>query len=649
MLKFWAKESITIERADRTRTTYTVYPDDTDDGLFYVIPDTPTLRWVDPGRTLAFQFIKYRGTVQRGGRACGGYVVFDVELRVPAADLRLLEDALAARGATAKVRVSTPPITDGTVELLVPTRAGTDTSTGIAFERIKTLGKPSLTGNHVACFAAELGEHAATFFYDALTQGDGTQIQVGYTLKTWARTADTTLTVSYDVADVLDYVQKIERLPPATIWSEGTHKDTIRETLTRSGAGKVDLVGGDGLGKEERAALSAYGQELLTAAMETELEAVLPPDPEQRKAMMDRGATELISQIRHCASYRHTLRERFAFELPVIVQGGLAKPSALLGAGYDEAAYFRRAELDDPFFRTLQLAITPSINFDTAPIRAVKVDVDYHGKTWSTSFTKDQRTRVAWSSAEAPPPFVALVGGAPDLAYDLRYEVLYDQDGDVQRVVAPPVRAATSEYVLAVGAEAMQSLELDATLLDRESYASVEVNVTFLHADGVQRVEATPVVFTKDSTDLKPRIFQVIGPDAPSYRAYEYTVEYRIGGKPYPIGPTRGTARTVRIRDLLADPREVTVRLSPPPAAGATATVSLEFSDRERGYRRRTTRTLAAATQFATRWAFGAFDDAPGVLRVSGELVAADGTITPLATREVAGDIDTLALRVAQG
>src|SRR5205823_4836587 len=111
----------------------TVYGDDENFNVFYLVPEQPRYRHYADG-SLAFRFIRYRFPVDRpGGRKGGGFVLFDVEFVVDEAKKSKIRDQLAAQvtaeaqrrgiAPVPEVIFGTPTYTRGATQLIV---AGSD-------------------------------------------------------------------------------------------------------------------------------------------------------------------------------------------------------------------------------------------------------------------------------------------------------------------------------------------------------------------------------------------------------------------------------------------------------------------------------------------------------------------------------------------
>ena len=170
MLRFW--KSFTLHG-------YQVNQDDEDPTLFYIIPSRPTIGLAGSGDgVLAFNFRKYRfADAVADGRKGGGYLMFDVSLEVPPADLELVSKALKDQYAAATAAKPIDDVTDAKLIKLSPAvpftdahvtlNIGKDDKTGFV-ESVTSLGRPSSDGRYTVSFSAALGPEGATYFENAM-------------------------------------------------------------------------------------------------------------------------------------------------------------------------------------------------------------------------------------------------------------------------------------------------------------------------------------------------------------------------------------------------------------------------------------------------------------------------------------------------
>jgi hypothetical protein len=169
----------------------TVYGDDTDPTVFYVMPDQPSFR-IDPNTGKpSFKFIKYLMPVDRpDGSKGGGFLIFDSVFVISPDKLAAIQKQLnqqinsgTSRG-SATAKISLPSFIPDTSDPKSPTPTATLTlldSGGALVTKILSPGKPSLLGSLVCSFTAELSPEGAAVVEGAM-KGSGGVVQIAYGL-----------------------------------------------------------------------------------------------------------------------------------------------------------------------------------------------------------------------------------------------------------------------------------------------------------------------------------------------------------------------------------------------------------------------------------------------------------------------------------
>ncbi|CAA9411446.1 hypothetical protein AVDCRST_MAG94-6452 [uncultured Leptolyngbya sp.] len=147
---------------------YTLLPDHTDPGLFYLLPSAPRLANSADARP-AFSLVQYLGGDAGNQRIAGGILSLTTELTVPEEVLPRLQERLKAKlsgDAAANIRLVPVLFDAGTVELVAlgersAAAEGSLASAGSFELQILGSGKPSLGGNNVASFQLLLDPNTA--------------------------------------------------------------------------------------------------------------------------------------------------------------------------------------------------------------------------------------------------------------------------------------------------------------------------------------------------------------------------------------------------------------------------------------------------------------------------------------------------------
>ncbi len=162
----------------------TVYGDDNNKAIFYIVPDVPRFR-INDNLLPSFSFFKYRMPIDRvDGSKGGGFLVCDVELSLPPEKQEAVKQKLQAQinQQYANSTVEPPEVKIGNITY---TRGAAKLNIENISEKFVESafnpGKPSLYGRNLTPFTVELTDVGATFFEQAL-QNKGGFVQVSYDL-----------------------------------------------------------------------------------------------------------------------------------------------------------------------------------------------------------------------------------------------------------------------------------------------------------------------------------------------------------------------------------------------------------------------------------------------------------------------------------
>jgi hypothetical protein len=167
----------------------TVFPDHADPGQFWYLPGPISLARRREDRRAALTFIKYKPAAVAGGAKGGGFLTFEVNLRIdPELERRILARVSAI--AKGRPRLAVVPFDEGTVQCVAlnlqggggtaATPAGPGTFNAV--ERILGASVPSLHGDNSASFSLTLSQEGATIVEQAFREGT-TPVGVIYDLK----------------------------------------------------------------------------------------------------------------------------------------------------------------------------------------------------------------------------------------------------------------------------------------------------------------------------------------------------------------------------------------------------------------------------------------------------------------------------------
>src|SRR6185312_1276690 len=190
----------------------TVYMDDTDWTMAYVLPATPRFRIDDDGNPV-FRFLKYRFPIDRAdGKKGGGFLVCDAEFGVSEAEEQAVRETLQERiNEQWRNMGNNTPAPQAKIGRLSYTR-GTASVTildsgGAMVEKIHNPASPSLYGKMILPITVELSPEGATLLESAL-QDKGGIVQVTYDLWTPVRLPPLTATVWFEASKFMTFHQE---------------------------------------------------------------------------------------------------------------------------------------------------------------------------------------------------------------------------------------------------------------------------------------------------------------------------------------------------------------------------------------------------------------------------------------------------------
>lgn len=265
----------------------TVYTDDTDNSLFYAMPDEPSFRTDPVSGNLVLKFIEYLLPVDRpDGSKGGGFLIFDSVFVISDAKRAAVMTALNAlglkdfQGNAVVPKLAMPPFVPATVSATRTTPTATLVlldSGGALVTKIESAGRPSLLGSLICSFTAELSPEGATIVQQAMS-GAGGIVQIAYDLSYWAVLPDVTGHVWFYADKLATFAQTITKTGKSWDSDNDSENETLRESFTNSQAGGVyfDFSGLQGAGDDAtklKNDLTNWGWKELDAAAQSVLAA----------------------------------------------------------------------------------------------------------------------------------------------------------------------------------------------------------------------------------------------------------------------------------------------------------------------------------------------------------------------------------------
>lgn len=421
----------------------TVYPDDEDHNLFYLIPDRPRLATRDgkPVMSALFWTDRADGGAGVAGLA-GGSLKFDVDLGIAAEVKDAIAEAIKAAGiqvarrnailaaereradrqaramgATETPRVTEPapvgPVRFGTVQFLDGTMTLLEESGGNAFIAWSSSGgRPSLTGDNNAAFALRLGAEGAAVWFRALER-DVAALGVRFELTFQARLPSLQIRVWAGSHQGFELERTVERTSRnldqgcSDADVETIDVKAVTEKLVEEGLINVEIVKGTAkLSDEHVAQLRNAALTLIQDRVKEVIQhRIHGLTEEERRSSLVGTVTEEVTMF---AELR--LEQRDVIEWKANPQGTIT--SFLSGLSPDERRNLLTVvDLSDPVVSTLEVEVTCDAPWVGPPaVGRVIVDVEYPDcpheaqRTDSFSFTAGDTAARTFRARRGPGP-----------------------------------------------------------------------------------------------------------------------------------------------------------------------------------------------------------------------------------------------------
>ena len=644
----------------------TVYGDDSDFTTFYLVPDLPRFRINEDGKP-AFSFYKYRNPIDRSDNSKGGgFLVCDVEFSVPDAKRDLIVKKLQSQidvmftGSNTKppeVKIGSIAYTKGTAKLNIE-----NISTKFV-EKVFNPGKPSLYGRNITPFTVELTDLGATFFEQAL-QNKGGFVQVAYDLYCPVKLPPLTATIWFNSSKFESFIEDFTKRETSqgafsSIWKwffggENSSRTEINKTVsdyaTESQWGGVEFDFKDPKATEEtKQKIRDWAWNSLAEAVKSAHEDKLDPIAEEQKKVPD-NLTDFhlrISQYKF-KDFSQTYRESQAVEWNMAPQGMLEPIVNLTdkdGKPLQWADYATTVDLDDPFFKSLDIAITVNADFKNLPIRSVDVHCDYqegatHEARGFSLKTPDQIEH-----------FKSFIANG-NWNYKYFYQVNYI--GESQTFNSPEITAQggrTNPLTINVGD--MGILAIDIAPGDLNWNQVTQAQVTIEYKGGGKLARPVQQEYILDKANPTHALREVIF--TPVTEPYTYQVKYFMAdGKEYAVSPQTSDAPHLFINDPFSTQKRINLlAVGDLDTVIQTIFIEAKYVDEKNNYIKTVTAELSKSQPFFN-WDFPAIDEKAGKVIYKGLIQYKNGqteTIVEQTTTDQSIPVgqkieDTLAVRV---
>ena len=608
-----------------------VYGDDDDWTTWYALPQNPRFR-VDNGKPV-FTFLKYKFPIERSAtRKGGGFLVCDVEFGLneqEEADLReVLQERVEQRWRAMGRNTPAPPAKIGRLSFTRGSASVTVLDSGGALvEKVHNPASPSLYGKMVLPITVELSPEGATLLEQAL-QGSGGVVQVAYDLWTPVKLPPVRATVWFSATKAMEFHQEID--VEERICAEDDYTEAITELIRESDSGGVDIDPGAVTDQKVIQAVTDWAwQSLAEATTKMVLGDVPIQNPEELRKLYTEQDIENITRdvmSTRMASFRRTFTQGQVMEWNPAPRGTLPNITSMTGPDGEPfrwSDFSRVVDLNDPFFRTMTVAMRVNADFQRLPIHSVELKVEYDPAGQNIV------TEPVFTSPDTVETMQAFVANN-DKRYTYTYQVNYT--GEARSFVSEPRVSNDPSLVINVGDVGVLDLDIAPGDLNFEQVGSAQVSLWY--QEGADpRIEAS---FTLDKQHPTHSWTRVVF--APRRSPVHYRVKYfMVDGREFE-GPELTTgASELRINDPFSSTRTINIR-----GFGDFATridaifLDLSYVDRVNGYAQSHSTALTQASQFED-WSFPAILPEGGELTYTGTIRYKDGTIEPIAQTPVEG------------
>jgi hypothetical protein len=610
----------------------TVYHDDQDDHLFYMVPELPSIMQTAEGgpafRLIAFArdftLLANAASELPTGETEGGLVTMTTELRVNDEDQEKIRSYIqggmganpllalrprlagneirfsALRAFSSPPRLSYPTWVDGSVSFNIFPGAGE------TFVKAKEGSeKPSLVTSNLASYSAVLGQEGVRLIRAAVEDGwsPGT---VNYSVSFVARIPALTVTVTGNAKDAYEELKEY-----CTVYEHyqngNTHTnwqypavsslEQIREIFTSlhievdvgEFRGEAAADGGAAANAQEamqNAALTIVQQLIkdrflapgFSPGVKPQLGNPLPhapgppnPDMTNNQFYLKEFTQEMGGEIDFTFTSRSnlTVTKNPNSQLFTLVDPEQIKNTIV------------EADLSKPYFHLLDVPVRVTANFDKDPIAAVKVFLDYDEKDDQTGEQKTQTAEFLFDSNDDVFYFRTVMArdadGRPKDSYDYRSQLIYKASAKSEEV---PLKE-TRERSLIIGYDQLDCVQVTAQWGSIPVAAVQQVQVHFKYP-GVSLPTAETDIFLR--ADAPEGTWFTYTEGKPS-REYEFqTTFFMADGQKLQLPVEKGVAERLLINAPFEDKLRATFvpQGSFPPVASIV--LSVRYQDPENSY-----------------------------------------------------------------
>lgn len=607
----------------------TVYGDDKNYNVFYLLPEQPRYRVDDEGRPI-FKFLKYRTPIDRGeGKAGGGYVVFDVEFSIPEEEMEAIKEKLERRierkanelgdRNPPELQIGTINFNKGVAQLNI---ANEDND---FVEKVFHASTPSLYGKNISVYSLELTPQGATLFEQAL-QGKGGFVQIIYHLYFDAKLPPLTVTGNFTADVYYDFLHEID---VEERWcKEDDYTEVIEETLTRSQSREVDIKKGSSqVSQESIDEIVRAANQFLADGVEQAMIDALPIEnvEDARKWYAEKDIEDVKREVTRSrtSNLNFTWTEETVIEVHRIPQGTLPNITNLVDNNGDPVLwedYALEIDLDDPFFQQINVAVSVNASFEDLPIHSVEVKLDYDDEPMNV-LDSPIDGEFQFTSPNDVARFASFL--KEDL-HEYKYSYQVNYKGESRQFQSEEIDSKDTR--LTINVDDMGILLVDVKARDIKFNQVESVHVLFKYEDPANQVDLIEKQFILDEANPSFKIQELIF--SKREKEYEYTTKYFMkDGKEFVGEPKVGNANTLYIDDPFSAIKTIGIR-----AAGdldkviETIYVDFKYFEKSNKYEQLISVALHRKLPFFN-WKFPVINPLEGEVSYSYSIVYKDGTI----------------------
>ena len=606
-------------RIDQSETIegLTVYPDADSDIMFYVLPNTPTFR-LDNGVPV-FLFMKYKFPIERAaGKKGGGLAFFDVEFVVPEDKMKKVKEFLQERinRAYAQRGQQPPPVQIGKLTFTRGKASiNLENLSNVMVEKVWNPASPALYGNYITPFTVEFTPEGATLFETAL-KGKGGAVQVAYELYTFARLPPIKVTGFWSQHKFYQFYQKID--VDWSFWGDDNYQETMTETFHNDEFYQLDFDWGAVTDEKVKSQIRQATQRSFDDSIARNLMKDVAPVSDENRKLPD-GIEHVTRNMIQDKSASVTLNysENQAIEWSPNPRGTLPNITSYPGVKVED--HFKLVDLDDPFFKTINVTVMVNADFERLPIHSVEVHLEYNqGNTHTIE-------EPIFKSANDIGKFASFIENKI-LKYKYWYQVNYK--GEAQTFKSQEIETDEESLVINVDDTGILLIDASAGDIDFDKIKTVQVALQY------ENIEDQ---FILDKSTKSHAVTKILF--QPVRNQYKYRVKYNMAdGRVFQGDWISAQSNQLYINSPFSNTRTITVRsLGDLEKDINTIFADLKYEDAQNQYVVTQNIALSKARPFFD-WAFPVVSAGAGKVTYSATIQYKDGT-SETVSKEISGNV----------